>query len=215
MLRANTYGGTSRDVPMDPIDWRCHEDTSVDVAVTPYKWSDDLDCNAFPLKNCLTSDMRKERSIAEGNLAQIVGLFSFFEGNRRSSPVVHSGNIAMVPENDPVPILDPIYGHIEVASYLVETQASEGASGSPVFVRKPVGAIAADQGVRVKPKAYGAIFLLGIYQGSWKKLNPQLMQDTGEDRPIRLPGGMGLVVPGEKIIETIEQAARGKYSSPD
>jgi hypothetical protein len=121
----------------------------------------------------------------------------------------------MVPENDPVPVLDPVYGHMEVDSYLIETQASEGASGSPVFVRKPAGAIAADEGVKIRPKAYGAIFLLGIYQGSWKKLNPHLTQDAGEDRRVRLPGGMGLVVPGDKIIETIEQASRGNYSSPD
>ncbi|HKP25013.1 MAG TPA: hypothetical protein VJV39_14195 [Dongiaceae bacterium] len=215
VLRANAHDGNSKDIQVGPIDWRCHDDMTIDIAVTPYEWSEDLDCYAFPLKNCLTSNMRKARRIAEGNLAQVVGLFSFFEGNRRSSPVVHSGSIAMVPENDPVPILDSIYGQIEVASYLVETQASEGASGSPVFVRKPVGAKAAEEGLSVKPKAYGAIFLLGVYQGSWKKLNPDLMQDAGEKGRIRLPGGMGLVVPGDKIIETIEQASKGIYSSPD
>jgi len=214
VLRANTLGGQAREVQIDKISWHCHPDLTVDVAVAAYTWPDDLDCTAFPLKNCLTSTMRRDRSIGEGNLAQVVGLFSFFEGTRRSSPVVHTGNIALLPDNDPVPICDPIYGWIEVDAYLIETQAMPGASGSPVFVRKPVGALAADTNLIVKPKAYGAIFLLGMYQGSWKALAEDLQEQARANSNRRVPAGMGLAVPGDRIIETIDRSTQGRFSSP-
>src|SRR5262249_48300437 len=92
----------------------------------------------------------------------------------------------------------------QVEVYLVEAQTFEGLSGAPVFQRETVA-------LRTFPEHNGGPVvaptgaqLLGVYVGAWEgPPTDALMADRkwGQDR--RIPAGMGLVVPEDRIVETI------------
>jgi hypothetical protein len=69
-----------------------------------------------------------------------VGLFHWHSGSGRNTPIVHSGNIALLPDPmEKIPIKDRIAGQLQkVEAYLVEAQTFEGLSGAPVFQREMV-----------------------------------------------------------------------------
>ena len=70
----------------------------------------------------------------------IVGLFHWHSGSGRNTPIVHSGNIALLPDpREKIPIKDRVAGQLQkVEAYLVEVQTFEGLSGAPVFQREMV-----------------------------------------------------------------------------
>jgi hypothetical protein len=95
--------------------------------------------------------------------------------------------------NEKIPLTDRITGEpIEVVSYLIEAQTLDGLSGSPALYYEHTR-----QGTNVR--------ILGVYQGSWDGEPGKILAADRNfvDNRRRVPVGMGLVVPGERIIELI------------
>jgi hypothetical protein len=91
---------------------------------------------------------------------------------------------------------------IESEAYLIEAQTLEGLSGSPVFVQEYKWWQWADGDIIT---GFGKVSLLGVYQGAW---DAQPGEVLAEDRNlnsshIRVPVGMGVVVPIQRVIELI------------
>ncbi len=88
---------------------------------------------------------------------------------------------------------------VEAEAYLVEAQTLDGLSGSPVFLHQPVT-------LPFEPKclAYGPVRLVGLYVGSWDGEPGEILAaDRSSRGNIRVPVGMGLVIPSKKIVELI------------
>jgi len=92
---------------------------------------------------------------------------------------------------------------IETECYLVEAQTLEGLSGSPVFVREVVELPTA-AGVAAGAGVFGELRILGLYVGAWDgKPGSILAADRNLSGNQRVPLGMGVVVPVDKILELI------------
>jgi hypothetical protein len=126
---------------------------------------------------------------------------------------VHTGHIALIPGDEKIPIRDPNTGAIfESDGYLIEAQTLRGLSGSPVFARRSIRAAPLDA-KRARsgddlPSGYGPLFLLGVYSGAWDAAPGSILAaDRNLSGGVRVPVGMGVVVPGQRIIEIITQKA--------
>ena len=197
---------TSIPMELDEIYWAYHSDRTVDVAVTPaYLDPAEWDVAYYELADRVQPSSSQNR-VQWGDDICIVGLFHWHSGQERNVPIVHSGTIALLPEsNEKVLIQNRTTKKKErVEVYLVEAQTFEGLSGAPVFQREAVG-------LRDFPEHNGgrAIVntgaqLLGVYSGAWDGPPSEALaadRKWGADR--RIPAGMGLVVPAERIVETI------------
>src|SRR5262249_15874239 len=132
----------------------------------------------------------------------IVGLFHWHSGKDRNIPIVHCGTIALLPDpNEKVLIRNRRTGSTEdVEVYLVEAQTFDGLSGAPVFQREPVA-------LRIFPDHNGGpvialtgVQLLGVYSGAWEGEPSEALKTDrkwGPDK--RIPAGMGLVGPAERL----------------
>ncbi len=97
-------------------------------------------------------------------------------------------------------------------AYLVEAQTIDGLSGSPVFVHETV---ALESFTRLSdgrhPGAFGAVKLLGLYSGSWDGEPGTILEaDRNLRGGTRVPIGIGLVVPAEKIVKLISEDGKLK-----
>jgi hypothetical protein len=138
-----------------------------------------------------------EKSISLGAEIGIVGLFRSHYGKNQNIPVVRVGNLSALPNE---PVFTKYAGHIK--AYLVEARSIAGLSGSPVMVFTNTGAMLAQRLRGQKPQQFCA--LLGLMHGHFdvRNLNEDVVTD--EDAPDRgVHTGMGVVVPLEKIIETL------------
>jgi hypothetical protein len=200
VIRVNENHAGARELQVDDIYWAFHSDTAVDVAVTP--------CNISPTQfdvayYNLTDLVRPSSSpfrVQCGDPICIVGLFHWHSGSGRNTPIVHSGNIALLPDpNEKVPI-----GTQHVEAYLVEAQTFEGLSGAPVFQREIVAVKAMGEHNGGLPIMMTGAQLLGVYCGAWEG-NPSAAlaeeRHWGPDK--RIPAGMGVVAPAERIEEII------------
>jgi hypothetical protein len=190
-------------IPLHKAEWQYHPDSTVDLAAIRF---------SFGATACdvVLYDLEMTRTRAEGKNAivcgdeiYLVGLFRLHPGASRHTPVVHTGSIAVVADSrERIPVTNKSTGEtILVEGYLVEAQTLEGLSGAPAFIRDAINLAGFD--AEVKPIAFGSVKLLGLYQGSW---DGQPLNVLTEDRKIdhrRVPVGMGIVVPGERILELI------------
>jgi hypothetical protein len=161
---------------------------------------------ALPLSKAAERD-----DLGCGQQIHIVGLFRLHFGQQRNVPIVHTGHIAALADTrEKIAIQDRTTGEtIQAESYLVEAQTLEGLSGSPVFVQQHVAwpAKATRDGVvsDITIAAFGAMKLLGVYQGAWDAHPGKIL---AADRNIkgneRIPLGMGMVVPIDRVIEIIK-----------
>lgn len=228
-VRINTIEGPAIDIcpPEVPVDWTFHPDPLVDVAAIPisldYKMLDVqlLNSNMIPSKEQLEGV-----EIAElGDLCYIVGLFRLLIGNKRILPVVHTGHLARLAGEEPIPLKDPNVagGRQMVDGYLVEAQTLSGLSGSPVFVRKSLyfrtraklgeGGMSLDEFRTVLNSdqewtdltmaSYQAdVSIFGLWRAAWDAPAGEILAlDRGGK--ITVPVGMGVVVPGYRILETL------------
>ena len=149
-----------------------------------------------------------------------LGLFRLLTGQRRNLPVCHAGVIALLPDDERVPIVDwrdanPVESQrrrISVEAYLVEAQSMSGLSGSPVFVRSEIAVslkgVVRLEGAGDPPNvilARDTVRLLGLWQGAWEA-PPDEIRAAQSKRDL-VPLGMGVVVPSTKIIELLETDA--------
>ena len=196
--------------------WLLHDNPDVDVAAMVIRWPAGAETRAVPTHMLLPEKRLGVGDMGPGDLTYTVGLFTYLSGKRTNVPLVHTGHIAAFPGEERIPFPDWDYPASkpkkfrEVEAFIVQCSAMPGASGSPVFVRKPV--MAADIGhvhdvngrtatARVPPMGYGAMFLLGMWQGAWE-LDTARFVGTFE---VRDPAGYGLVVPAQRILEILDK----------
>lgn len=211
-LRVNT-SDKSVLVHIEEPDWCFHDDPSVDAATLEVELPVGVDVVPLSMNNTmfLTPERLSVGDFGPGDQTYTVGLFHHYAGRSKNVPLVHVGHIASFPEADEkVPSKDWRASHKDetmwLEAYIVQAHVQEGASGSPVFVRKPIEAadskhVHADDGAvmqanRRPPLGYGAVFLLGLWKGAWE-INPS------EREGMRYPLGYGVVVPSYKILEVL------------
>jgi hypothetical protein len=165
-------------------------------------------------KFMMTDQKMKDYDVGVGSLVYTVGLFRLLAGEKRNLPIVYMGNIAILPQDEKIPVVDwtdPDQERIiYVEGYLVAAQSLDGLSGSPVFVRPEAninfGRVL--QGPLVAEKDICAPFtqveLLGLWQGSWTAKPDEIRAASQGTDQITVPVGTGIVVPYTKIIETLE-----------
>ena len=212
VLRLNKKDGTAISLDIDiEIGWRFHPDDSVDLAVTPINLTtdeftaDDLDIALYGLHDMVRRDVGDHR-VRCGDPIAIVGLFRLHPGVDRNTPIVHSGNIALLPDaQEKIQIKDRVTGKPKmVEAYLVEAQTFEGLSGAPVFQAQMVELDNYPDLNGGRPMAITGVQLLGVYQGAWDgEASDLLVDDRRWKGNRRVPVGMGIVVPSERLWELI------------
>lgn len=210
-LRLNT-NTDAKCIPITSAEWIFDEtDPSVDIAMTPLSLADigSFDAGYIPGEEFFwdRKQVHENWNVGVGDMIYVVGLFKFHYGRKRNVPIVHCGNIVMLPEDERIEIedwnADDPDARIEAEGYLIECHALDGLSGSPVFVRssgywqKATRDLKTKEPVNVRA-AREEVLLLGLFQGSWDAKPAKLLaEQTGED--VLVPTNIGVVVPVEKI----------------
>lgn len=201
-VRSNRKDGTVMQVEFSAVDWAFHPNNATepaDVAICSINFDDKEEYSIVPLSGrqsvAATPDVMEKLHIGLGDDLVIAGLFRSHYGQHRNVPIVRSGNIAMMPG-------EPIWTKGgSLRAYLVEARSIGGLSGSPVFVSRSPMQIVDGQS---KWSEGGQLYLLGLMHGHFdvQNINDDIQVGPG------LPGintGIGIVVPVEKILETIHQ----------
>jgi len=213
-IRANTQGGQSLAMPIQSLEWAYPDDGTIDLAATvftlPASLFDVIYYRLHAASAVLTDDERAR--IHCGEPVSLIGLFRLHPGKQRNISCVHTGNVAVLPDPiERIPIRDRTTGEIvEAEVYLVEAQTLDGLSGSPVFLHEMIDLEQINLELRPQiythPKAFGVVKLLGIYSGSWDGEPGQILAaDRGLHGKIRVPVGMGTVVPIDQVEKLIRE----------
>ena len=223
VMRVNKLNGAGAQLlDVDTSNWLFHPDPTVDIAAIqmPLTTGTGIDAHYFLEHDLITPDKMQDDEFDVGDFCYTVGLFRYIYGKQINFPLVHSGNIALMPpKGETIPVFNKETKTVEqVEGYLIESRAIEGASGSPVFAR---GTIKADLGLRDTKTMEKAVplfgdskfGLLGVYQGAWF-LPPDATLADGLKIPndVNVPVGIGVVVPAIKILEVLETDTMRKTS---
>jgi hypothetical protein len=131
----------------------------------------------------------------------------YIQDQTANTPIIHSGNIALLPDaTEPIPVRDRHSGELlKMEAYLVEAQTLEGLSGAPVFQREMVSLAKHFPLHNGGPSivATGSQ-LLGVYSAAWDgEPSSAIATDRKFGPDKRVPIGVGIVVPAEKLLELI------------
>lgn len=208
------YPAHGHNIHIDGAEWHWHPDgEAVDVALMefdPPEWAGWVPFDSYgflvPLK-------LGQKAIQAGDLAYVVGVYPLLHGDKRNLPIVHTGNIALMPEDELIPVFaweEPTHDKngepriVYVRGYLVEANTHPGSSGSPVFVRRSIEQRIPELGDQkpVETWFYGSRWLLGVWQGSWGDDLAQFVSTPGGEAT--KPFGMGVVIPAPRILEILE-----------
>jgi hypothetical protein len=199
----NRRDGTAAVVPLGTKKWFVHpeEPQNTDVAVLPF-WVDldVLDHDYIPLFNRVERQPRASGMNLLNVGAEIfaISLYRAGAGAERNIPIVRIGNVASMPE-DRVPTRHAG----DLTAYLVELRSSTGLSGSPVFANPPL-----ERTTRNLDEAmWGEHVFVGLMHGhlSAPDLGEESEGDQAAPFTVGSHTGIGVVVPGWKIIETLYQ----------
>lgn len=199
-IRFNSTAGQFRVCGVDWPDWVYHPDENVDLAAMvfePPHWADVI---PLPVGAFATGFKIGTKNFGAGDFAYVVGLFRLLKSTRQNIPLVHTGHIAAMMGDQPIPMLDPhTRQERQARGYLVESRAISGASGSPVFVRRSIKHNIRDPAApNTDLNAYtpGSVWLLGVWQGSWpQEADQALIEGAGLHKDAKVSVGIGLVVP--------------------
>jgi hypothetical protein len=211
LIRLNKTDGTSQNVPADEVIWHYHPDENIDIAAIPFEVPNLINNRIFDAtyisdNMILTEEIRKKFFIGIGDQCYTVGLFRFLAGQKRNLPIVHTGNIALLPEDEKIPVSDwdsPHGNRVRyVEGYLVESQSITGLSGSPVLVRFTIDIpVMALNGMTLRARVPSfQLFLIGLWQSAWKAPPSEIYELNKVDVPV----GIGVVLPAYRIIEVLE-----------
>jgi hypothetical protein len=210
-VRVNTKNGGAIDFEMPFEMWRFHPDPSVltDVAVTFFDARNptaEYDFKVIPLEQGpnfwgTNTDIIKGSNIGAGDEIAIIGLFRSHHGVDRNIPIVRTGNIATMSEEQ---VSTEYCGYTD--AYLVEARSIAGLSGSPVLVvRGPMVEIPNS----LDPRQFTArrYFLLGLMHGHFdvKNLKEDMVSDDAGAVGGGINTGIGIVIPCGKILDAIDQ----------
>jgi len=205
-MSLNTNEGPAELAPVEVADWQYHPDPTVDIALTRIG----LNARYYDHLALELSRSADKRNIACGQRIHILGLFRLHRGSTRNVPIVHTGHIAALADpKEKIAIVDRHGKRVDSECYLVEAQTLEGLSGSPVLIQQylhlPARVSDPDAGERdVYLNAFGEVTLLGVYQGAWDARPGSVLAEDRDLGKLRVPVGMGLVIPIGRVIEVIE-----------
>jgi hypothetical protein len=186
--------------------WKFHpSNPTVDVAILRLYLAGDEDVIIYPSDEILSEMELRGKGLGLGDEVFLTGLFWPHEGRGRSIPLVRTGNIAAMPE-EPIPTED--FGSIE--AYLIEIRSISGLSGSPVFAYLGPSQSGSVTKLRRSPEGGDWIdsefYLFGLLHGHFdaaQEERQRFIEDATEK--IQLNVGIAIVVPGDKIIEVLQQ----------
>jgi hypothetical protein len=167
-----------------------------------------------PEQLLLDHTTQAEEGIGIGDLCYAVGLFQVLAGKKRNLPVVHSGNIALMPGQEQIPVRDwrnpTRRSTILSDGFLVELANLPGLSGAPVFVRptcmdmdwRPL--LEGEPHETPARMVRSSVQLLGIWSGSWD--GREIGVSRAQPNDLRVPVGMGIVTPVNRLLALLESA---------
>jgi hypothetical protein len=187
-MRLNVVGGDAVDVDIPIEGWLYHPtDTSVDAAIIPVAHLKGLEIVSLPIPEMTLTDERiKQYRIGIGDEVCITGLFYKHYGSKRNSPILRTGNIAMMTGER---IKAKKFGDID--AYLIELRSIGGLSGSPVFVH-------------TQQDTKHTLLWMGLIHGHWEIEEDTIdVANDSSKKPDKEPlnVGIGIVVPANKILE--------------
>jgi hypothetical protein len=218
LIRINTRSGGIKYITTKLPRWHFHPDhvetgrkkNYIDVAAYSLcnmrEWSstdmEDADFSHMDENEICTANIIEEYTIGIGDEVVIPGLFLSHLGTLRNIPIVRHGNIAAMRE-EPVPTSKGM-----MDAYLVEMRSIGGISGSPVLLqmegRAEILYPEAKHPISIK-KSRKTHYLLGLVQGHYT-ITTQDEWVFKTDQPVGdINAGIAIVVPAEKIMETICQ----------
>lgn len=143
------------------------------------------------------------KEIGLGGEVCTVGLFRGQHGKERNTPIVRVGNLAALPDNKVV-----MRGRPDSDAFLVETRSIGGLSGSPVFGFPNPLRLWTQQMLNSDGDAPREGGLIGLLAGHFDA--PNHVEDIVPPDAVSslsVNTGIGVVVPIEKVVETIEQSS--------
>jgi hypothetical protein len=179
-------------------------DPTADVALIQIGFQGDADIGSVGVEEFGTPERLRYLNIGIGDEVQSTGLFTPVAGEKRNIPIVRTGNLAMMPQEQ----IQTELGFADV--YLVEARSIGGLSGSPVFVRPTINYKLPPEMVHGDVKnaywcGHGAT-LLGLMHGHWdikeSEMNKAYFTHDGK-QGVNL--GIAIVVPAIKILETLNR----------
>ena len=213
-IRENLKSGMCLETKIPPDVWHFHpnEPRESDVAACYVNFSEGSDVHAIPLNGPGVAVAEKETmqslEMGLGDEVVITGLFRSHYGVDHNVPIIRIGNIAAVQEE---PVKTRYCGYMD--AHLVEARSIGGLSGSPVFLMlPPVRLSKRETGIpghhqrQTKFTSGQAMFLLGLVHGHFDAESVHddvVSEDGGLSGGINT--GIGVVVPVEKIVETINE----------
>jgi hypothetical protein len=191
-LRVNFKDGLVGLVSTRTMDWKFHQDPAVDVAVLQRELPTDFDHLGWGSRMFYDDPERfrylREPPLGIGDDIFVIGLFSQRTGKAKNIPIVRMGNVAAMPDDSDK--INTEQG--AMSAYLIETHSMGGLSGSPVFV----DLFGSRHGDRP------AFFLIGLIHGHFP--SEGLAMDTAKKENDKLNTGIAVVVPSERITETLD-----------
>lgn len=225
-MRLNRLDGGAGIINFDPTldgldKWFLHPEPSVDIAALafPFAFRADGWDHVSIAENLLLSDADVAgHDIGPGDTCYAVGLFRLLQGKQRNLPVVHRGSIAAMPSDELIPLKNwRAEGKVQTRAYLVEATNLKGLSGSPVLIRPTINIMA--HRLQVEGKGETAtwqpgpaaglsapscdVALLGVWSASWDAQTDEVLS-LDQGREVRVPLGLGVVVPTARLIELLE-----------
>jgi hypothetical protein len=208
-LRLNHADGQAVNCYCDPLalaehhmQWFYSDDPNIDIAAMPMAIDlEKVGADFVVLSTAESIGYGDAPAVDTGDICSVVGLFSLHPGKGRNMPVIHTGNIAMMPDpEEPIPTNNwRGKGTVDIEGYLVEISNLQGLSGSPVMIRPTVALQWTRDGELVGGMIGSQrVYLLGVWQGSWE--GTSAIGGVGQKR---VPVGMGIVTPVEKLIEVL------------
>jgi hypothetical protein len=186
-------------------EWYVHP--TADVAVIPIAWGPGIDNRGWPIvEGIVNEETIRTQGIGPGEDIFIAGLFGLHVGKTKNIPIIRTGSIAAMPEEQ-IEIKVKENGKKvskKIDAYLIDSKSFGGLSGSPVFVHLGIVRRKDDNGERSKiehsEKPEGRIYLLGLISGHYRKLIMTRKKEIFKEVNL----GIAFVVPAEKILEVIE-----------
>lgn len=219
VIRFNGIGGEPHDIGYDSTKqgvppWHFHPDETVDLAIVQGRnWrGDGIDMLTIPEDMLASPEVIESENIGVGDACYAVGLFRLMSGKNRILPIVHTGNIAMLPQDERIPVKNWKLSageppSVEFEGYLVEMNSLEGLSGSPVFVRSTIlieDFPTLDGKTKKVIVPRWKVFLLGVWRSAWTG-DPSAV--VAADRTgFKVPVGMGAIEPTSRLLELLESS---------
>lgn len=227
IIRVNCRDGSAKNIFEDNIKWIYHPDDNIDIAIILYEklYNRSIyDVLYIPLPDLMKSSLGEYIDV--GDMCYTIGLFRLIKGEKRNLPVVHSGNIALLPKDEKIPVNDWYDSKSQksryIEAYLVEAQSLDGLSGAPVFARPtinyPLSPVDPFERITKKGReriilgesihtAIGSenLYFMGIWHGAWNAPPDEITQAAMEmGNSVRVSLGMGIVVPATNLLTLLE-----------